>query len=273
MKIIDIHSHINIKPLSENVEEIVSRMKEEGVGTITVGVDYATSKSAVELAEKYPEILWATVGLHPTDNLKEEFDFEKYLELGKNEKVVAIGECGLDYYRLVISDKGLVDSENQKIKERQKELFKKHIELAIKLNKPLMIHARPSKNTMDAYEDVLFVLSDLPEASRQKLVANFHFFVGNLSIAKKIVENGWTVSYDGPITFSSDYDEVIKWLPIENIMAETDAPFAAPEPYRGKTCEPWMVKEVIKKIAELKGLSIEEVQNKIRENVKRVFGI
>ncbi len=274
MNIIDIHSHINIKPLSENVEEIVSHMKEEEVGTITVGVDYATSKSAVELAEKYPEILWATVGLHPTDNLKEEFDFEKYLELGKIDKVVAIGECGLDYYRLVISDKGDADSENKKIKERQKELFKKHIELAIKLNKPLMIHARPSKNTMDAYEDVLLILEGYKlHVTGYMPHANFHFFVGNLEIAKKIVEHGWTVSYDGPITFSSDYDEVIKWLPIENIMAETDAPFATPVPYRGKTCEPWMVKEVIKKIAELKGLSIEETQNKIRENVKRVFGV
>ncbi len=269
LKYIDIHSHINLKPLSDNTEEVILRMREKGVGTITVGTDFEKSKMAIETAEKYPDVvLGATVGLHPNDNEDEEFDIEKYRELARNPKVVAIGETGIDYYRLPESK-----DEIEKIKDQQKEIFKKHIELAIETNKPLMIHARPSKGTMDAYEDVLEILNSYFIIHNSALRANFHFFVGDISIAKRIVENGWTVSFDGPITFSRDYDEVIKFLPLESIMAETDAPFAAPVPYRGKTCEPWMVEEVIKKIAEIKELNIEAVKTKLLENAERVFGI
>jgi len=240
-------------------DEVVADLREKEVGAICVGVDFETSKKAVELSGANPDILWATIGLHPTDNLKEEFDMEKYLKLGSDPKVVAIGECGLDYFR----------DQKPETKERQKELFKKHIELAGKLNKPLMIHARPSKDSMDAYEDVLILL----ESKAPKLMANFHFFVGDLETAKKILEKGWTISFDGPITFTSDYDEVIKNIPLANIMAETDAPFVSPVPYRGKKCEPWMVEEVIKKIAFLKNLSFKETVFVLNANVKRVFGI
>lgn len=255
-KYIDIHSHLNLKPLAENIEEVISHMREKGVATIAVGVDLETSEQAIELAEKFPDVvLGATIGLHPTDNLKEVFDLDAYKKLGANPKTLAIGECGLDYYR----------DQREETKVSQKELFKKHVLLAKEIGKPLMIHARPSKGSMDAYEDVIVILES------EKVSANFHFFVGDVSIAKKILENGWTASFDGPITFSRDYDEVIKFLPIENIMAETDAPFAAPAPYRGKTCEPWMVEEVYKKIAEIKDLSLPAATKAIQENIKRVL--
>jgi TatD DNase family protein len=259
----DIHSHLNLKPLLEEKVVILARMREDGIGTTTVGTDYETSKMAIELAEENLDILWATVGLHPNDNESEVFEYEKYLELVKHPKVVAIGETGLDYFRLPEDV-----SKHSEIKDKQKELFKNHINLAIAVGKPLMIHARPSKGTMDAYEDVL----DILETSQIKHV-NFHFFVGDKVIAERIVKNGWTMSFDGPITFSRDYDEVIRATPLENIMAETDAPFAAPVPYRGKTCEPWMVVEVYKKIAEIKGLDLEIVQKTFKENIKRVFDI
>lgn len=261
MKYIDIHSHINLEPLSSQREEVVARMVENEVGTITIGVDYKTSLEAIEIANKY-DFIYAGVGLHPNDNLDETFDVEKYRQLAQNEKVVCIGETGLDYFR----------NEGEDFKIRQKEIFKQHIELAIELNKPLMIHARPSKGSMDAYMDALDVL-EIFKKENSTLHANFHFFVGDLEIAKRIIENNWTVSYDGPITFSRDYDEVIKFLPIQNIMAETDAPFAAPVPHRGKTCEPFMVIEVIKKIAEIKGLDLESTTTQIRENAKRIFKI
>lgn len=270
MNYIDIHSHLNLKPLSEDIEGVVSRMREKGTGTIVVGVDLEISKLAIEIAEKYPDVvLGATVGLHPNDNEDEVFDIEKYRELAKNPKVVAIGECGLDYFR------------SDERKEIQKEIFKKHIELAVENGKPLMIHARPSKGGMNAYEDAIEIMSNYQLPISNKIRANFHFFVGNIEIAKRIIENGWTVSFDGPITFSKDYDEVIKFLPLESIMAETDAPFAAPAPYRGNpstgsgrvTCEPWMVEEVVKKIAEIKGLDLETVKKQLLENTKRVFGI
>ncbi len=262
-KYIDIHSHLNLSPLLENAEALVVRMREKGIGTITVGTDLATSQKAIETAEQFPDIVvGATVGLHPNDNEEEVFDMEKYRELAQSPKVVAIGECGLDYFRLPAGEKAAT------VIGRQKELFKKHIELAVELKKPLMLHCRPSKGTMDAYEEALEILSE-----HQNLTCNFHFFVGDVSIAKKIVAQGWTVSFDGPITFARDYDEVIKFLPLESLMAETDAPFAAPLPYRGKTCEPWMVEEVVKKIAEIKGESLETVQKVLLENASRVFGL
>src|SRR3989338_4257511 len=284
---IDIHSHLNLSPLLENKDQIIQNMRDAGIGTITVGTDYETSKLAVEMANDRPDILWATVGQHPNDlptgqagNPDEVFDYEKYLELAKNEKVVAIGETGLDYYRLGSSDKVLVTSEEQKQqeikieKQRQKDLFFKHIEIAIETVKSLMIHARPAKNSMDVYEDVLDILETYQQkAKSQKLAANFHFFVGDIEIAKRIVKNNWTMSFDGPITFTKDYDEVIKSIPLENIMAETDAPFATPVPYRGQTNYPQYVEFIYKKIAEIKEISINECRAQILNNVKRVFGI
>ncbi len=272
MKYFDIHSHLNLKPLLDDQEGvqlgIIARMNDAGVGTITVGVDYPTSKLAIDLATKY-ENLYACVGLHPADNATEVFDYDKYLELAKHERVVAIGETGLDYFRLTGTDDEVAQQKNN-----QKEIFIKHIELALEVGKPLMIHARPAKNSMDAYSDALGILESYKlKTEGNNLIANFHFFVGDIVIAERVVKNGWTMSFDGPITFVNDYDEVIKSIPIENIMAETDAPFAAPAPYRGKTCEPHMVTEIYKKIAEIKNLNDEECRLVINKNVERVFGI
>lgn len=261
-KYFDIHSHINLDPLLANKDEVIKRLQENDISTITIGTDYDMSLKAISLAEEY-ENLYAGVGLHPNDNLDENFDFEKYKALANHPKVVCIGETGLDYFR----------NEDENAKIRQKEIFKKHIDIAIELNKPLMIHARPSKGTMDAYEDALEILETYPIGKTYEVKANFHFFVGDIEIAKRIVENNWTVSFDGPITFARDYDEVIKFLPIENIMCETDAPFAAPVPHRGKTCEPYMVIEIYKKIGELKDLDLGFTISQIRENVKRIFRI
>lgn len=256
-KYIDIHSHLNLSPLSYDIEAVVSRMREQGVVTITVGTDLQYSKSAIEIAEKYSDIvLGATVGLHPNDNIDEIFDKDKYLELAKNPKVVAIGECGLDYFR----------TNDDETKKRQKEVFRMHIDIAKEVGKPLMIHSRPSKGSMDAYNDALEILSEY-----EGLKGNFHFYVGDLETTKRILQKGFTMSFDGPITFAREYDEVIRYIPLDKLHAETDAPFAAPVPYRGKTCEPWMVIEVVKKIAEIKGLSIEEVREALIQNAKRDF--
>ena len=223
----DMHSHLNLKPLYDTDGDSclpagrLARMREEGIGTITVGTDYETSKIAIVLAEENPDILWATVGLHPNDNEVEEFDYEKYLELAHHLKVVAIGETGLDYFRLsdenknpkpeTLNSKQIQNSNVQNTKEKQKDLFKKHIELAVETGKSLMIHARASKGSMDAYEDVLEILESYRlQTNDYRLISNFHFFAGDLSIAKRIVANGWTMSFDGPITFARDYDEVIR---------------------------------------------------------------
>lgn len=258
---IDIHSHLNLKPLSEDRQGVLKRMQEKKVATITIGVDYDTSLEALSIA-KEQSFIWAGVGLHPTDNTAEVFDFEKYKKLASDKKVVCIGECGLDYYR----------DWKEETKKRQKEIFKKHIELAIELEKPLMIHARPSKDSMNAYSDALDILEEYKKTN-SNLTANFHFFVGDIFVAKRILNLGFTVSFDGPITFAREYDDVIRFLPIESIMSETDAPFAAPAPHRGKTCEPFMVEEIVKKIAEIKEISLEEVKIELVKNAKRVFKI
>ncbi|MFZ2072335.1 MAG: TatD family hydrolase [Minisyncoccia bacterium] len=259
-KYIDIHSHLNLRFFKENQKEVIQRMIEKNVSTITIGVDYESSKEAIQIAEEH-DFIWAGIGLHPADNDKEVFDFSKYIELAKNPKVVCIGECGLDYFR----------DESVETKTKQKEIFKKHIEIAIASKKPLMMHIRPSKGNMDAYEDALSILKEYK--NEKDLKGNFHFYVGDIPITKRILQLGFTVSFDGPITFSHDYDEVIKFLPIQSIMAETDSPFAAPVPYRGKVCEPFMVMEIVKKIAEIKGLPEPEVAKTILENSERVFDI
>jgi TatD DNase family protein len=261
---IDMHSHLNLSPLWEEREVITSKMRESGVSTITVSVDFETSKRAIELAEQYPDVcIGATVGQHPNDNPEEVFEYEKYLGLAKHPKVVAIGECGLDYFRLNGSDE-----EKVKEIERQKKLLRTHIKLATETGLPLMIHARPSKDSRsDTYIDVLDILDDMKFTGK----ADFHFYVGDLETTKKIVEKGYSMSFDGPITFSSDYDEVIAYIPLEQIMAETDAPFATPMPYRGQTNYPYYVGEVYKKIAEIKKSSVTEVTEQILKNITSFF--
>ena len=261
LQYIDIHSHLNLEPLSENQEVILQRMREGGVGTITVGTGLETSKMAIEIAEKNSNLCWATVGFHPCDGHvpDSESDWDEMKQLASHAQVVAIGETGLDYFR----------DQSPETKEKQVEIFKKHIALAIKVSKPLMLHVRASKGTDNAYYDALKIL----RSENYQGYANFHFFSGSKQCMLDITSVGFTISVDGPITFTNEYDEMIAACPIDKIMIETDAPFAAPVPYRGKPCEPWMVVEVAKKIAELKGMDLETVRVQLFENAKKFFGI
>lgn len=255
----DVHSHLNLSPLWEKREDVVKQMRDSSVATIAVGTDLEISQRAILLAEEFPDVvLGATVGLHPNDNEAEVFDPEKYKKLLIHSSVVAIGECGLDYFR----------NQDETMKQKQKEVFQQHIVLAQEFKKPLMIHARPSKGSMDAYIDVLSILESFPE-----IKVNFHFFVGNVEVAKKVLARGGTMSFDGPITFSSEYDEVIKYIPLESIMAETDAPFAAPAPYRGRENSPAYVGEVYKAIARIKNLDLEVVRVALIANARKAFDI
>jgi TatD DNase family protein len=256
IKYIDIHSHFNLKQFEGDLDESIKKMHERGVATICVGTDLETSKRAVEIAEKY-DFIWATVGMHPTDT-KDTFKVEDFEELARNPKVVAIGECGLDYFRTPKID----------VYDHQRENFLAQIRLAQMVHKPLMIHARPSKGSMDAYEDALGILQDFDE-----IRANFHFFVGSTSIAQRALDQGHTMSFDGPITFTDEYNEVLRALPLESIMAETDSPYAAPEPHRGGRAEPWMVEFVYRKIAEIRGEDEEEVRIALNENASKFFNI
>ena len=295
---IDIHSHLNLSPLYENREEVFQRMRDAGVGTITVGTGLQTSQRAVEIAHQNPGLCWATVGVHPCDCVvslpcKEEglrvgFDetatrsssettqdkthplppliegvapdeWSQICTLATHSSVVAIGETGLDYFH----------NDTPELRALQTGVFKQHIELAISVDKPLMLHVRSSRGSDDAYYDALRILADIHYPGK----ANFHFFSGSRQCMQDIIAAGYTVSVDGPITFVSEYDEMIAACPLESLMIETDAPYAAPKPYRGKTCEPWMVTHVAERIAEIKQLPLEQVRMQLLENTKKFFGI
>lgn len=260
----DIHSHVSFSQFGDDKEEVVARMREKDVWTITVGVDYESSLNAVKMASER-EGFFATVGLHPSDNRKEEFVLEKYQKLLTNPKVVAVGECGLEYFHMT------KDVEVEK--KRQRNLFEKQIQLAIENDKPLMLHTRPSKGSMDAYEDILDILESYSKKYGEKVRGNVHFFVGSKPIAKRFLELGFTCSFTGVVTFTSDYDEVIKYLPLSSIMTETDCPYVAPVPHRGERNEPSYVVEVVKRIAEIRSEEYEKVRAQVVENATRVFNI
>ena len=281
IKYIDIHSHLGFGDYQNDFDDVLKRMHEAGVGTITVGTDLKSSIEAVKIAEAN-ENVWACIGAHPHDTENFVFNAEDFEELAKNPKVVAIGECGLDYFRLEDEfNKGLSSRSEagrgeslvefiQKEKSRQQKEFIKQIEFAIKHNKPLMLHIR------DAHDDAYKILSEY----KGKVRANLHFFTGGSELAKKFIDLGFTISFPGVITFPpkadqprADAEDAIKNIPLDKIHAETDSPYAAPTPYRGKRNEPSYVIEVVKKIAEIRGGDFEIVCKQLLKNFKDFFSL
>lgn len=249
IKIFDSHSHLSFPAYDKDRDEVIARMKEQGVGAVDVGTTLKTSKGAVALAESY-DFIWASVGIHPTE-APTEFDTNTLRELLVNPKVVAIGECGLDYFHKPYDE------------QAQKELFIKHLNLAIDVAKPVIIHCR------DAHEDLLEMLDEY----RDKVKGIIHFFTGTIGQARHYIDLGFYIAFDGPITFVSDYDNLVKEVPMERILIETDCPYATPAPYRGKRNEPVYVVEIAKKVAEIKGLSLDEVLEVTTKNTKELFNI
>lgn len=258
----DIHSHLYFPDYDNDREEEIKKIKKAKIGTITIGTDLESSKVAIELAEEH-ENLFACIGQHPGElNIDSVFD-EGLLELADNSKVVAIGETGLDYFRIPLSDAFL--------KSIQKTIFEYHIDLSLSSEKPLMLHIRSSKETQDAYLDALEILEHHSKTSGGKLRGNAHFFAGDMDILKRFLAIGFTVSFTGVVTFTRDYDELIKYTPLDMLMSETDAPFVAPVPHRGKRNSPLYVPEVVKKIAEIRGEDFETVKKALLNNVLRCF--
>ncbi len=261
----DIHSHIYFPDYDKDREEEIQKIKEAKIGTITIGTDFDSSQKAIELAEKHDN-LFACVGQHPEDlNINSVFD-ERLKALADNKKVVAIGESGLDYFRL---SKDPASAEL--LRAKQKSIFEYHIDLALSSGKPIMLHIRPSKGTYDAYLDALDILEHHSKLSGGKLRGNTHFFAGDMDILKRFLAIGFTVSFTGVITFTHDYDELIKYTPLDMLMSETDAPFVAPVPYRGQRNSPLYVPEIVRKIAEIRGELLETVKKAVIDNVLRHF--
>jgi TatD DNase family protein len=264
----DIHSHYNLFEDTLLRDESIEKLKDMGAGTITIGTGYETSLLAIELAKIHSHI-YASIGLHPVYTEEEVWDTQKYKSFYESQpqsikdKIVCIGECGFDYFH----------KDTPRMRLMQKDAFISQVELALTLALPLQLHLRPSKKSMDAYEDGLDILESYAKTYGDRLRGDAHFFGGSRDIAKRFLDIGFTMSFDGPITFSKDYDEVIKYIPIDMLMCETDSPYAAPAPYRGQSTHPWMVEEVYKKVAELKEVSVLELQIQCRKTVQRVFGI
>ena len=269
MKYFDAHTHVNFVAYEGDREETIQRAADAGVGMNCVGTQFDTSRAAVELARKYDNV-WATIGLHPIHTAKsyhdekelgeggkeftsrgETFDSSAYEELGKDPRVIAIGECGLDYYRV-----------DESTKDVQIKSFVEQIELANKLNKPLMLHIR------NAYDDALEVLK-----THAKIRGDVHFFAGDWSVAKKFLDLGFTLSFTGVITFTHDYDEVVKNAPLDMLLSETDAPYVTPAPNRGKRNESSYIPLIVQKIAEIRGEDFGKVSAQLLENARRVFGV
>jgi TatD DNase family protein len=252
MKYIDIHSHLNLPGYEADFEEVIQRLRDTDTGTIVVGTDFENSKLAVELADAH-ENVWACIGIHPVDDPTRSFDVKDFETLVTHPKVVAIGECGLDFFHADrVSDF-----------ERQSKLFLDQIDFALAHKLPLMIHSRA------AYTELLTILEHVKKEQGEKLKGNIHFFAGSLEEAKRFWNIGFTTSFTGVITFARNYDDVIKAAPLDMLMSETDAPFVAPAPYRGKRNEPSYVSEVVKKIREIRGEEIDIVEKALLANALR----
>ncbi len=257
-KFFDIHSHINDKKFEGDIVDVVKKMREEDVWTIVASTDRRSSQLSAQISYFYDGI-YSAVGIHPTDNPKGYFNKEYFEQLLDSPKVVAIGECGLDYLRS--------KDESEQEKRRQKDLFEQQIEFAVEFNKPLMIHCR------NAHKEMIDILTVKKKEYGDKLWGDIHFFSEGVDTAKKYFELDFSISFTGVITFTNDYDKTVAYAPLDKIMSETDSPYVSPVPYRGCRNEPVYVKEVVKRIAELRSESYEKIEKSLVDNALRVFRI
>ncbi len=279
MELIDTHCHLNFNAYKDDIDQVVKRTLDAGMRVINVGSQSTTSQRAIDMAAQYPGKMFAAVALHPihlhtmhVDEVEipfttreEEFDEKLYDKLAQKPGVVAIGECGLDYFRIP----GDID-EAEYIK-KQKDVFLKHVELAQRRSLPLILHCRSMKDDPErAYLEMLEVLQ---HANYSRGVV--HCYGSTLNVAKKFLDVGFMISFTGIITFpnAKELVEVVKFVPLDRMMVETDAPYLAPQQFRGKRNEPLYVKYVAEKVAETKSVQLEDVARQTTENAEKFFGL
>jgi len=280
----DAHTHAQFPAYDDDRDAVLVRARDAGVRMVNVGTTAKTSKAAVALARSYPELCYAAIGVHPSHasvseyvdpseqavqappsglqargvgGEAETFDEVFYGKLAVEKSVVAIGECGLDYFRV----------NDEATKQKQRDLFIAHLKFAHDVKKPLMIHCRA------AFPDLLKLLTLHYQLLTEGNPGIIHFFTGTEEEARDLLALGFSFTFGGVVTFVRDYDEVIKMLPPDRILSETDAPYVTPAPYRGKRNEPAYVVEVVRKLAELKEVSTEKMAAQVNENAARIFGI
>lgn len=249
----DSHAHLDHRRFEEDRAEIFEDLKNHGVGYVMdVGCDLTSSMKAIALAEKYP-FVYASVGSHPDDAANfTDATAAMYRVLAKKEKVRAIGEIGLDYYY------------DDNPPEVQKKAFCAQMELAKELDMPVIIHDR------DAHKDVLDIVKQYPTVQ-----GVFHCFSGSAEFAKEVVKLGWYVGFTGVITFKNARRavEAAQAVPLDRILVETDCPYMAPEPHRGKRNDSRYIPYMVEKVAEIRNISVKEAENATTENAKRLFRI
>ncbi|MCK5415909.1 TatD family hydrolase [Candidatus Parcubacteria bacterium] len=276
--LIDTHTHINFKEFRNDGDQIIRNCLNKKIWMVIPGSDYKSSRMALEYANKYEKGVYAAVGLHPIHlyELKnekgvilsrdEEFNYDIYEKLAKFEKAVAIGEIGLDYYHLP------KDVDTTTAKNKQKDVLWQQLLLARRLDLPAIIHCR------QAHDDMIELIKEFKKKYRNlmpisKPWAVMHCFSGTESLAWQYFELGLIVSFTGLITFSQQWDELIRKLPYDKFMIETDSPYMTPEPHRGERNVPEFVGLVANRIAEIKKLSFERIAEITTDNAKKLFKI
>lgn len=251
----DTHAHLDDEKFSADRAAVIQRAKQAGVGLIVnVGYDVEHAKNTVAMTKEY-DFIYGSVGIHPHEAKElDENALEELYRLVREPKIVAVGEVGLDYYW------------NHSPHEVQKKVFRQMITFAKEVNKPLIIHDR------DAHQDIFDILK---EEGAMQVGGIFHCYSGSWPLAREAVKMGFYISLAGPLTFNNAAKlwEVVKMVPLDNLLIETDCPYLAPMPFRGKRNEPAHVIKIAEKIAEIKGVSLEEVANKTTENGKKIFNI
>ena len=281
---IDTHAHVNFAAFKDDAEEVIRRSLDNETWMILVGSEFKTSNRALNYANKYEKGVYAAIGLHPIhlqtglienndENGEysfapraEEFDYGSYEKLAKFEKVVAIGEIGLDYYHLNPSE------DIPTVKKKQQEVFAQQLLLARSLDLPVIIHCR------QAHDDLLTILQDFKKEYGHILPINkpwgvIHCFSGDEDLAWKYFNLGLLISFTGLITFSQQWDDLIRKTPLEKMMVETDTPYMTPEPYRGQRNEPVLVQYVAARIADIKGIKTEKVAEITTATARSLFRI
>lgn len=290
-RLIDTHAHVNFNAFRDDGDEVIERALKAGIGMILIGSQRDTSERAVRYAERYPdELVWAAIGLHPThlvahtvdvqeigivpqgapwatfDSREEVFDPGYYHRLAASPKVVAVGEFGLDYHRLPLSNFDNDRHASRKVGhdetdgvdassiiEQQKNVARTELRLAMDIKKPVLFHCR------DAHADLQAIVDETRFDIGRSPKGVVHSFTGSMDEAREWLERDFLIAFNGIITFAPELEEVVRFVPLEKMVVETDSPYLAPVPFRGKRNEPTYVEYVAKKIAEIKRTDVKTV--------------
>jgi TatD DNase family protein len=250
--LIDTHCHLDFSQFDNDREKVIQRAIKNKVNRIiTIGTDLNSSQKAIELAEKFA-VIYAAVGIHPNDCTGfEDINYDQLKALSAHNKVVALGEIGLDYYRMSIPVK------------QQHEIFRKQVKVAHSLKLPVIIHNR------DAHNDLYNILL---EENAAEISGVMHSFTGDVQFLESVLALNFYISFTGAITFkNANYDAIIDKVPLERLLLETDSPFLTPVPFRGKRNEPAYIKYIAEKIAQVKKISVAELAKITSENAKNLF--